>query len=72
MVQSKIKSIHISPLNLIKTRNAKYNANVFSYSFGSDADKAIPLQIACQTNGLWKQISDYGDLRSQMAEYYGV
>eukprot|EP01080_Neovahlkampfia_damariscottae_P000057 gene57-4306_t len=58
------------PLDLINTRNINYKANIFSYSFGSEADKTVPTQLACATNGLWKQIKDSGDLRSQMAEYY--
>ena len=55
---------------MIATRNVNYKAHVFSYSFGSEADKSVPIQLACSTNGLWKQIQDSGDLRAQMAEYY--
>ena len=45
-----------NPITLIKEKQLKYNAKIFSYSFGSDADKIVPTQLACETDGLWKHI----------------
>ena len=59
-----------SPMSIVNSRNANHDARVFSYTFGSGADKSVPTQIACATKGLYKHVPDGGDLRTQMAEYY--
>eukprot|EP01080_Neovahlkampfia_damariscottae_P010116 gene10116-2535_t len=59
-----------SPISIINSRNLAYDARVFSFTFGSGADKSVPTQIACSTKGLFTHVPDGGDLRSQMAGYY--
>eukprot|EP01080_Neovahlkampfia_damariscottae_P009160 gene9160-1248_t len=65
-----VQSKGANPMTLIEANKAKYDAKVFSYSFGSEADRIVPTQLACATDGLWKSIKDTDDLRSQMANYY--
>ena len=56
--------------NLINSRNAAYDATVFTYSLGSGADDVIPKAIACETGGIWAGIPDGDDLSSYMTGYY--
>eukprot|EP00747_Dinoflagellata_sp_TGD_P124024 gnl/TRDRNA2_/TRDRNA2_173934_c0_seq3.p1 gnl/TRDRNA2_/TRDRNA2_173934_c0~~gnl/TRDRNA2_/TRDRNA2_173934_c0_seq3.p1 ORF type:complete len:655 (-),score=112.36 gnl/TRDRNA2_/TRDRNA2_173934_c0_seq3:34-1998(-) len=43
---------------------------VFTYTFGEDADKELPKEIACSTNGIWHHVPDDGDVENIMAKYY--
>ncbi|KAL9655684.1 hypothetical protein ABK040_004917, partial [Willaertia magna] len=60
------------PNRLIKEKNEKFKAKIFSYSFGSEADLYLPKVIACENNGLWAKIDDdnAGNLLTQMSSYY--
>nr|CAG4715156.1 unnamed protein product [Naegleria fowleri] len=60
------------PTPLIERENEKFDAKIFSFSLGSDADLEIPKRIACKNRGLWNKISDHNllDLRTQMSSYY--
>ena len=57
-------------INMIKKENVKYNATIFSYSFGEYADEVIPKKIACMTNGFWQRVNDGENLGKTMAIYY--
>jgi len=43
---------------------------LFTYSFGDSNIGSVPGEIACSYNGIWAQISDYGDLAKSMGAYY--
>jgi hypothetical protein len=60
----------------IKAERAKYSDKgkeppvLFTYSFGSGADMAVPKDIACENDGIWARIGDGGDLAKSMGAYY--
>lgn len=39
--------------SLIKTKNSAFDATIFTYSFGDDADTEIVKAIACENSGIW-------------------
>lgn len=57
------------PMDEIKRLNRKSYA-IFTYSFGSDADKARPKQIACQNKGIWYHVPDGANIGDVMSRYY--
>ena len=65
-----------SLLTYVKSERAKYSdigqspPIIFTYSFGSRADDSVPKSIACQNDGIWAKIADYGDLSKSMGAYY--
>ena len=61
-------------LTLIQSRRNSYAEDsrpaIFTYSFGSVADKTVPKRIACENDGVWASIEDGGDLADSMGAYY--
>jgi len=43
---------------------------LFTYTFGSGAEKSIPRQLACAHNGAYQHIEDGGNLKQAMASYF--
>eukprot|EP00747_Dinoflagellata_sp_TGD_P136253 gnl/TRDRNA2_/TRDRNA2_175530_c5_seq9.p1 gnl/TRDRNA2_/TRDRNA2_175530_c5~~gnl/TRDRNA2_/TRDRNA2_175530_c5_seq9.p1 ORF type:complete len:337 (-),score=56.11 gnl/TRDRNA2_/TRDRNA2_175530_c5_seq9:67-1029(-) len=43
---------------------------IFTYTFGADADKVLPKELACRTNAIWSHVPDGGDVENIMAKYY--
>jgi len=54
---------------LIRTER-QFNLMLFTYSFGGSNIGSVPGKIACEFDGIWAQISDYGDLAKSMGAYY--
>jgi uncharacterized protein YegL len=52
------------------TTSGKRAPAIFTLSFGTNADEALPKRIACETNGIWSRISDGGNLAEAMTAYY--
>lgn len=46
------------------------NLILFTYSFGGSKIGSVPGRIACEFDGIWAQINDYGDLAKSMGAYY--
>jgi len=46
------------------------NARIFTYSFGNNAAKVLPKEIACQNNGIWYHVNDGADIMKAMSGYY--
>lgn len=53
---------------MIRERNAKHNAHIFTYALGDGATTQD--DIACDNQGMYTDISDGGNLRGKMAGYY--
>ena len=63
-----------SLFSLITSEMEKYSKDdrpvLFTYSFGSTADKTVPKDLACQFDGIWASVDDGGDLSKSMGAYY--
>ena len=57
-------------IELVRERNVDHNAIIFTYTFGSNSGAALARGIACETSGVYTQISDGGPLREQLSLYY--
>lgn len=59
---------------MISSEMSQYAADdrpvIFTYSFGSGADKNVPKSIACENDGIWASIEDGGNLAESMGAYY--
>lgn len=56
---------------MLASRNTNaVNATVFTYSFGSNADKDLSKDIACGHSGVWTHVADHGNLLGTMSSYY--
>ena len=47
-----------------------FDATIFSYALGANADTATSKEIACTSGGIYANIPDGGDLIQQMSSYY--
>jgi len=45
-------------------------ATIFTYSFGNEADKTRPKQIACRNKGIWYHVPDGAHIGNVMSGYY--
>ena len=45
-------------------------AVIFTFSFGANADEAIPKALACDHEGTWSPVEYNVNLRQQMGSYY--
>eukprot|EP00415_Alexandrium_ostenfeldii_P000060 UN0060 len=57
------------PVDEVKRMN-KEGTVIFTYSFGSDADRARPKQIACENKGIWYHVPDGANIGNVMSRYY--
>ena len=61
-------------LTLIQSRMNSYDVDsrpaIFTYSFGSGADKTVLKHIACENDGVWTTIEDGIYLAHSMSAYY--
>jgi len=48
----------------------KKGYTIFTYSFGNDADKTLPKQIACENKGIWYHVPDGANIGDAMSKYY--
>ena len=61
-----------NPLTVIAQRQAKRpeKVRIFTYSMGTEADHALPQQIACDNGGIWALMSNGEDPLTHMSRYY--
>ncbi len=55
---------------IMAKQQTNLNTIIFTYSFGGGNIGTVPSRIACNFDGIWAQISDYGDLAKSMGAYY--
>eukprot|EP01051_Picozoa_sp_SAG22_P004353 SAG22_NODE_231_length_14551_cov_22.298090_3_plen_155_part_00 len=62
------------PISRVSELNAAYNATVFTYSLGADANsdsaRTKPKAIACANNGKWTPVVDTSGLAKEMETYF--
>ena len=58
--------------NLARVRelNANLNAAILTYTLGDDIDAGVVSQLACENDGVYKHVSNLGELDAAMAGYY--
>lgn len=56
--------------DLVRQRNQRHNAIIFTYTLGSNSGGALTQGIACATGGVYTHIEDGGNLREQLSLYY--
>ncbi len=57
-------------IGMVRLRNSKHDATIFTYTFGSNSGGALARGIACETNGVYTQINERESLRDQLSLYY--
>jgi hypothetical protein len=61
-------------LDTVGKRNSdgtgRKKANIFTYSFGKEAEIKIPKKLACQNEGIWHRVEDQGNLVDNMVKTY--
>jgi len=53
----------------VESMNTKGSA-IFTYSFGDEADRALPKMIACENEGIWYHVPDGASIGDAMSKYY--